>query len=225
MRLMVVEDEKNMAGLLKAGLEEEKHRVTLAFDGATALELAGIYEFDVIVLDVMLPGLDGIEVARRLRSKHNQTPILMLTARVACGDIVKGLDNGADDYLTKPFSFEELLARIRALGRREPHTCPIKLRVADLTLDPASQHVVRAGQEIQLTLTEYRLLEFLMRSAGRVKSRTNIVDAVWGFDEDVDDNTLDAFVSLLRRKVDRGFGGDLIHTVRGIGYSLYKQQT
>jgi DNA-binding response OmpR family regulator len=184
------------------------------------LELARVYEFDVIVLDLMLPKVDGFEVARRLRHSGNQTPILILTARDAVPDIVKGLDLGADDYLTKPFSFEEFLARLRTVARRGSAPRPTRLQVADLTLDPASRRAVRGGREIRLSPTEYRLLELLMRHPGRVVSRTAIVEAVWGLENDIEENTLDAFVRLLRGKVDKEFSPKLIQTVRGIGYCL-----
>jgi two-component system response regulator MprA len=220
MRVLIIEDEKGMAELLKKGLEEENHRVALAFDGLEGLELAKIYEFDAIVLDLMLPRVDGFEVARRLRRAGNQTPILILTARDAVPDIVKGLDLGADDYLTKPFSFEEFLARLRTVARRGSAPRPTCLQVADLTLDPASRQVIRGRQEIRLSPTEYRLLELLMRRAGRVVTRTAIVEAVWGLENDIEENTLDAFVRLLRGKVDKGFSPKLIQTVRGIGYCL-----
>lgn len=220
MRVLIVEDEKGMAELLKKGLEEENHSVTLAFDGREALEFGELYEFDVIVLDLMLPKIDGFEVARRLRRSKNETPILMLTARDAAPDIVKGLDLGADDYLTKPFSFEVFLARLRAIARRGSSPRPACLVVADLKLDPAARRVFRGSREIHLSPTEFRLLEFLMRRAGRVLSRNAIVEAVWGFDQDVEDNTLDAFVRLLRTKVDRDFKQKLIRTVRGVGYTL-----
>jgi len=220
MRVLIVEDERAMAELLKKGLEEENHRAALAFDGLRGLELARTYEFDAIVLDLMLPRVDGFEVARRLRSAGNQTPILILTARDSVPDIVKGLDLGADDYLTKPFSFEEFLARLRTVARRGSAPRPTCLRVADLTLDPASRQALRGRREIRLSPTEYRLLESLMRRAGRVVTRTAIVEAVWGLENDVEENTLDAFVRLLRGKVDKGFSPKLIQTVRGIGYCL-----
>jgi two-component system response regulator MprA len=220
MRVLIIEDEKGMAELLKKGLEEENHRVALAFDGMEGLELAKVYEFDAIVLDLMLPKVDGFEVARRLRHSGNQTPILILTARDAVPDIVKGLDLGADDYLTKPFSFEEFLARLRTVARRGSAPRPTRLQVADLTLDPAAHQAIRGRQEIRLSPTECRLLELLMRRVGRVVPRTTIVEAVWGLENDIEENTLDAFVRLLRGKVDKGFSQKLIHTVRGIGYSL-----
>ena len=220
MRILLVEDEKGMAALLRKGLEEENHSVTVAFDGHAALETADLYEFDAIVLDIMLPGIDGYEVARRLRRNKNHAAILMLTARDAVPDVVKGLDVGADDYLTKPFAFEEFLARLRSVARRGPIPRPTCLRVADLTLDPATQQVFRRNQEIHLSPTEFRLLEFFMRRAGRVASRNAIVEAVWGFDREVEENTLDAFIRLLRTKVDRGSKQKLIQTIRGIGYTL-----
>jgi len=220
MRVLIVEDERAMAELLKKGLEEENHRAALAFDGVQGLELARTYEFDAIVLDLMLPRVDGFEVARRLRSAGNQTPILILTARDSVPDVVKGLDLGADDYLTKPFSFEEFLARLRTVARRGSAPRPTCLRVADLTLDPASRQALRGRRVIRLSPTEYRLLELLMRRAGRVVTRTAIVEAVWGLENDVEENTLDAFVRLLRGKVDKGFSPKLIQTVRGIGYCL-----
>jgi DNA-binding response OmpR family regulator len=209
-----------MAGVLKKGLEAENHCVSLAFDGRVGLELAATVEFDVVVLDVMLPGLDGYEVARRLRRNQNQSPILMLTARDAVPDIVKGLDSGADDYLTKPFSFEEFLARLRSVTRRGPGPRPTALQVGDLVLDPATHRVHRGAQEIHLSPTEFRLLEFLMRRAERVVSRNAIVQAVWEFDNEVEENTLDVFIRLLRSKVDRDHSQRLIQTVRGIGYTI-----
>jgi DNA-binding response OmpR family regulator len=220
MRLLVVEDEPEMAELLKKGLEEENHRVVLATDGREALELARTYDFDAIVLDVMLPLLDGYAVTRRLRESGRQTPLLILTARDAAHDIAKGLDGGADDYLTKPFSFVELLARLRSITRRMTQESGGVLGIADLHVDPVSRQVVRGGKAIHLTATEFRLLEFLVRRAGRVVSRAAIAEAVWGFDEDIEPNTVEAFISLLRSKIDRNFRPKLLHTVRGFGYSI-----
>jgi DNA-binding response OmpR family regulator len=225
MRVLVVEDELKMAALLKQGLEEHDHCVTVVHDGQESLELASSHAFDIVVLDVMLPGLDGFEVARRLRKNHKQVPILMLTARDAVPDIARGLDVGADDYLTKPFAFAELLARIRALGRRPPTVLPPQLSVGDLVLDPGSRRVTRHDQEIRLTATEYRLLEFMMRRSGQVLPRGAIVEAVWGFNEDIEGNTLEAFVSSLRNKVDRDFSQKLIHTIRGVGYCVRENAT
>jgi DNA-binding response OmpR family regulator len=221
MRILVVEDDRAMAGLLQKGLQEEQHVVSVAHDGRDGLEMAGGYQFDVIVLDWMLPGMDGIEVAKRLRRDGHTTPILMLTARDAVPDIVKGLDAGTDDFLTKPFSFAEFLARLRALARRPKVLSHTKaLEVGDLRLDPGARRVFRGKQELHLTPTEYRLLEFLMRRPGGAASRRSIVEAVWGLDAEVEENTLDAFIRLLRSKVDAGESPRLIHTVRGFGYRL-----
>jgi DNA-binding response OmpR family regulator len=220
MHVLIVEDEKKMANALKKGLEAENHSVSLAFDGRSALEYASSLEFDVIVLDLMLPGIDGFEVARRLRRSQNQTPILMLTARDAVLDVVKGLDSGADDYLTKPFAFDIFLARLRSAARRGSAPRPSCLQIANLILDPATHQVLRGGEEIHLSLTEFRLLEFLMRRAGRVVSRRAILQSVWGCDNEVEDNTLDAFIRLLRNKVDDDHKQKLITTVRGAGYLI-----
>jgi DNA-binding response OmpR family regulator len=220
MHVLIVEDEKKMAELLKKGLEEENHSVSLAYDGRDALEMAQALEYDAIVLDLMLPGIDGFEVARRLRKSGDKTPILVLTARDTVPDVVKGLDIGADDYMTKPFSFEEFLARLRAISRRASAPRATLLQVGDLVLNPASHEVKRGGEEISLSRTEFRLLEFLMRRAGRVVPRNTIVNAVWDTNEDVEENTLDAFISLLRNKVDRDRKVKLIQTVRGTGYSI-----
>jgi len=210
-----------MAALLKKGLEEENQVVSAAFDGPSGLELAKSYEFDVIILDWMLPVIDGVEVMRRLRKAGNFTPILMLTARDAMPDIVTGLDSGADDYLTKPFSFTEFLARLRALARRPNTISHVKqLQVDDLVIDPATHQVFRGEREVQLTPTEYKLLEFLVRRTGRVASRQAIVEAVWGLESEVEENTLDAFVRLLRKKVDQQHKVKLIQTVRGFGYCV-----
>ena len=219
MRILIVEDEKKMAAVLKKGLEAENHRVTLAFDGRMGLEL-GSTDVDVIVLDLMLPLIDGFEVARRLRKNGNQTPILMLTARDAVPDIVKGLDLGADDYLTKPFSFEVFLARLRSVARRGSTPRPAALQVDDLVLNPASHIVTRGKREIHLSPTEFRLLELLMRRSGRVVSRNAIVETVWDLDHEVEENTLDTFIRLLRSKIDREHDRKLIQTVRGIGYTI-----
>jgi len=220
MRLLVVEDELEMAELLRKGLEEENHRVVLATDGREALELARTYDFDAIVLDVMLPVLDGYAVTRWLRKSERETPILMLTARDAVRDIAKGLDGGADDYLTKPFSFVELLARLRSITRRVTQESGSVLGIADLRLDPVARQVFRGAKPIRLTATEFRVLEFLIRRSGRVVSRAAIAEAVWGFDEDIEPNTVEAFISLLRSKIDRNFRPKLLHTIRGFGYSI-----
>lgn len=221
MKILVVEDEKRMAQVLLKALSEENHAVRLASDGSVALEQADAESFDLILLDVMLPGVNGVEVARRLRQKRQQVPILMLTARDTVPDVVKGLDAGADDYLTKPFSFAVLFARIRALERRSAEKPKLVLRVADLVLDVAERRAFRGPREVLLTPKEFRLLEFLMRNEGRVASRRAIVEFVWGQSaENVEENTLDAFVRLLRRKIDETADVKLIHTMRGFGYCL-----
>ncbi|MFN0106714.1 MAG: response regulator transcription factor [Bryobacteraceae bacterium] len=220
MRFLVVEDERRMAELIKRGLEEEGYVVTAAFDGPSGLAIARSGEFELIVLDIMMPGMDGFEVARRLRTNGDRTPILMLTARDATPDIVHGLDLGADDYLTKPFSFEVLLARVRALLRRGPAATSPQLSVGSLTLDPATREVFLGNDLLSLTRTEFNLLEFLMRRAGQVVPRATLIEAVWGFDRDIESNTLDAFIRLLRAKIEGAAGPRLIHTVRGVGYSL-----
>ena len=220
MHILIVEDEPQMAGLLTRGLEEESYQVSVARDGRAALEIAAVQAFDVILLDVMLPRMDGLEVARQLRGREEETPVLMLTARDALGDIVKGLDAGADDYLTKPFSFVELLARMRALVRRQQFRRKNVLEAHDLVLDLTSHRSFRAGEEIYLSLTEFRLMELLARNAGRIVSRHEILSNVWGPGRGVSENTLDAFVRLLRKKVDDGAELKFIQTHRGFGYSL-----
>ena len=220
MKILVVEDEKGMAQVLRRGLEEDNHSVSLAHDGQSALSLAEGTQFDLVLLDVMLPGIDGVQIARRFRELRKDLPILMLTARDSVPDIVQGLDSGADDYMTKPFSFAVLLARIRALERRYAEPRPHTIRVADLSIEMTQHRAFRGSREIHLTPTEFRLLEFLMRHEGRVATRQAILDAVWGPAENIEENTLDAFVRLLRRKVDENESVKLIHTVRGFGYSL-----
>jgi two-component system OmpR family response regulator len=209
-----------MARLLERGLTEEGHLVTLASNGNEALDLALTDSFDIVVLDVMLPGLDGIAVARRLRERENEIPILMLTARDAANDVVLGLNVGADDYLIKPFSFDVLLARLRALARRGPALQPAISRVGDLTVDFSRREVTRGDRSISLTRKEFSILELLMRNAGRVVLRESFIERIWGNDSDIESNTLDAFVRLLRAKVE--FPGEikLIHTVRGVGYRI-----
>ena len=220
MKLLVVEDEVRMVELLRKGLSEEGHTVVCARDGSEGLDLARNYEFDVIILDVMMPKLNGYQVAQRLRSEHIATPLLMLTAKDSVPDLVRGLDSGADDYLTKPFAFEELLARLRAVKRRAPVPQQTKLQVGNLVVDPATREVSRAGTDILLTRTEYNLLERLMYRPGKVVSRRSLIEAVWGFDREIEENTLDAFVRLLRTKIDTQGQTKLIHTVRGVGYMI-----
>jgi two-component system response regulator MprA len=220
MRILVVEDDARMAELLRRGLTQDRHFVEVAGDGPTGLEKARSQPFDTIVLDVMLPGLDGLGVARRLRSGGIQTPILMLTARDSVPDIVRGLDIGADDYLTKPFSFEVLRARLRVMARRTGAESAQILQVADLIIAPGTRQVRRAGRLILLTPTEYVLLEFLMQRAGRVVSRYALIEAAWGGEQEVSNNTLDVFIFQLRTKLEAGGAARLLQTVRGFGYVL-----
>lgn len=212
-----------MLELLRRGLTEEGHTVVCASDGADGWELARAYEFDAVVLDVMLPKMNGFDLARKLRQERIATPVLMLTAKDSVPDVVRGLDAGADDYLTKPFSFNELLARLRAVQRRSTSRPENRLRVGDLILDPGSREVSRAGVPISLTRTEYSLLERLMYRSGKVVPRNALIESVWGFDREIEENTLDAFVRLLRHKVDREGLPKLIHTVRGVGYMIREE--
>jgi DNA-binding response OmpR family regulator len=220
MHILVVEDDERMVDVLVHGLSEESHSVERASDVASALRLTSDTTFDLILLDVMLPGETGLEIARQLRIRGNPVPLLMLTARDALPDIVRGLDAGADDYLTKPFSFVELLARIRALHRRTAARPKNVLEFQDLVLDVNSYRAFRGGQEIYLSVTEFRLLELLVRNPGRVLSRSAILDALWGNRRDVAENTVEAFIRLLRKKIEDGAAEKLILTHRGFGYSV-----
>ena len=223
MRILIVEDERQMAALLHRGLTEEGHAVQVAHTGLDGLVSAESGDFDAIVLDVMLPGLDGCSVARRLRLGRNRTPILMLTARDTNADVVAGLDAGADDYLVKPFSFDVLLARLRAVARRGPTERGVVMTVGDLRLDTGAHEVWRGADRIDLTRTEFSLLEFLMRRQGFVVTRNALIEGVWGHDREIEDNTLDAFVRLLRQKVDTGRQLRLIQTVHGVGYAVREE--
>lgn len=192
----------------------------LASTGTEGLEIACGHQFESIIVDAMLPGMDGFTVARSLRNSRISTPIIMLTARDATGDIVRGLDSGVDDYLTKPFAFEELFARLRALGRRRRTSASLLYRLEDLELDPLTHFASRSGRPINLTRTEFLLLEFMMRNPHSVLRRDAIINAVWGYEHTVENNTLDAFIKQLRSKIDDSFEKKLIHTVRGFGYRL-----
>jgi len=224
MRILVVEDDAGMAELLRRGLAGEGHTVEIAPDGIKGLEKAGMTLFDAIILDVMLPGVDGIHVARRLRASDVNVPILMLTARDSASDIVRGLDVGADDYLTKPFSFEVLAARLRVIARRKATSSESLLKVGDLTLNTETHEVHRGKKIVVLTRTEFVLLELLLHRAGRVVSRADLTDAVWGIDRDVESNTLDVFIFQLRSKLEAGGASRLIQTVRGFGYTVREQE-
>ena len=220
MRVLIVEDERQMAEQLRKGLEREGYSVLVANDGEHGLDLARTVDHDLVILDWMLPKLDGVQVARRLRHAGIDTRILMLTARDAPPDVVEGLDCGADDYLIKPFAFEVLLARLRALARRTATTQLPVLRVLDLTVDAAAHHVSRGMEAVKLSSTEFNLLRFLMYRAGQIVPRRTLIEAVWGYESTIESNTLDAFIHLLRSKVDAPPYRKLIHTVRGIGYCL-----
>lgn len=215
-----MEDEPEIAELIRQTLAEEGHCVTLAGDGGQVTSIAQSFHFDLIVLDLMLPGKDGFEIARELRAASVKTPILVLTARDSSADIVKALDAGADDYLTKPFSLDVFLARVRAVSRRGDIPQSVRLQAGDLTLDTATREVVRGGKQIALTPREYNLLALLMRNQGRVLSRSSIVEAVWGFDSEIEENTLAVFIRLLRAKIESPGSPQLIRTVRGVGYTL-----
>ena len=223
MRLLVIEDDRRIANLLRQGLEEEGYHVVLAGDGQAGLDIAQADSFDAIVLDLMLPRLHGYEVARRLRQSGNRTPILMLTARDSNQDIIQGLDLGADDYITKPFSLDVLLARVRAVSRRGPIPTPAIYRVADLEVNPAGHAASRAGRAIALTPKEFTLLQLLARSSPRVVTRQAILEDVWGYNSEISPNNLEAFVSALRAKIDGAGASKLIHTVRGVGYCLKEE--
>ncbi len=221
MYILVVEDERRLAQVMRKVLEEEANTVDVAYDGEEGLAMAMEGSHDVIILDILLPGIDGIEVCRTLRASRVDTPVLLLTALDAVPDRVRGLDAGADDYLPKPFAFQELLARLRALSRRRVQARePDRLQSADLVLDLRRRRAERAGKTIELSPKEFSLLEFLIRNEGRVVSRSQILDHVWGYEYSPDSNLVDVYVTYLRRKVDRAHDHKLIRTVRGVGYAL-----
>ena len=222
MRILVVEDELKMAGLLHRGLSEDGHVVDVARTGDDAVWMGQVVEYDAIVLDLMLPGIDGVGVCRRWRESGVWSPVLMLTARDAVEDRVAGLDAGADDYLAKPFSFAELLARLRALARRGGTERPVELKVGDLRLDPATRQVWRGETEIELSGKEFALLETFMRRSGDVLSRVQLLEHAWDYAYESRSNVVDVYVRYLREKVDRPFGRSSIETVRGVGYRLRK---
>jgi two-component system copper resistance phosphate regulon response regulator CusR len=219
MRVLVIEDDRRMAALLEQSLVEEGFRVTVCCDGNDGFAAALLPDFDVIVLDLMLPGMDGFQITQSLRQRGHQTPILILSARDAPGDVVRGLDLGADDYVSKPFPLDVLLARVRSTARRGPTVQPVALRAGPLEMNTSSRTVQLAGRRLTLTRTEYSILEMLLRRRNRVVTRTSIIASVWGEGNDVESNTLDAFMKLLRAKVEDP-DRRLIHTVRGIGYIL-----
>lgn len=221
MRILIIEDEHKIAQSIKKGLEQESYAIDLAFDAESGLDLALSGDFDLIILDRLLPGMDGIEICKKVREAKVHTPILMLTAKGQTADRVEGLDAGADDYLIKPFAFEELLARIRALRRRPADTTPTVLQVDDLSLDTNSFMVKRGSTEIRLSSKEYALLEYLMRHPGTIVTKDQIINHVWSYEEDVLPNTVEVYIGYLRNKIDRPFKDNpLIKTIRGFGYKL-----
>lgn len=220
MKVLVVEDEVKVANFIKKGLEEEYYSVDVAHDGREGLRLGLTSDYDLLILDIMLPFKDGITVMKELRSEGTITPILLLTARDSIDSKVAGLDSGADDYLTKPFSFEELLARTRALLRRNSMIKSIKLTAADLVLDTQSHDVIRRGVDIKLTAKEYSVLEFLLRNKNKVISRTILTEHVYDVSFDLNTNVIDVFINKLRNKIDKGFDRELLHTIRGVGYMI-----
>jgi two-component system, OmpR family, response regulator len=220
MRILVVEDENRIAQAIQEGLEQESYAVDVCYDGAAGYAAASADDYDVILLDVMMPEMNGYEVCEALRADGNHTPILMLTAKDQNQDVVRGLNTGADDYLAKPFAFEVLLARIRALLRRPQEAITEVLQVGDLTLNTTSHEVCRAATAIQLSTKEYALLEYFMRNPNRVLSKDAIIAHVWNFDADILPNTVEVFIGYLRAKIDKPFTGDMLKTVRGFGYKL-----
>jgi len=221
MRLLVVEDEHRVAQAIKEGLEQESYAVDVEYNGEDGLNAATSDEYDLIILDVMLPVMNGLDVCRRLREAGSNTPILMLTAKDRDRDVVSGLDKGADDYLAKPFAFEVLLARVRALLRRPHDTIDSILRIGDLSLNLTTKRVTRNGQDIKLTAKEFAILEYMMRNPGRILSKHNIMTHVWDFDADILPNNVEVFMTYLRAKVDKPFSGqNLLQTVRGFGYRI-----
>jgi heavy metal response regulator len=220
MRILVVEDEKKVASFIKKGLEEEGYAVDVASDGAEGLAQALECVHDLIILDIRLPTMDGLRVLQALRQEKVATPVLLLTVRATIEDKVLGLDTGADDYLTKPFAFQELVARVRALLRRRPEVAPAVLQVGDLILDPARRTVARGGAKITLTPREFTLLDYFMRNPGRVLTRTMIAEHVWDYSFDTSTNVIDVYVNYLRKKIDADREPKLLHTVRGVGYVL-----
>jgi two-component system OmpR family response regulator len=222
-RILVVEDEVKMAALIRRGLQEEGMAVDVTGTGEDAIPRAAATEYDAIVLDVMLPGMDGFDTCRKLREQSIWSPVLMLTARDSVEDRVAGLDGGADDYLTKPFSFAELLARLRALARRGPVERPVTIEVGDLRMDPATRQVWRGEQEVALSAKEFTLLEVFMRRPGEVLSRFQLLEHAWDYEYENRSNVVDVYVRYLRQKIDRPFGRESIETVRGAGYRMRQE--
>jgi DNA-binding response OmpR family regulator len=220
LKILIIEDEKRLAGIVRQGLEENAFAVDTSYDGEEGLYMAETYPYDAILLDVTLPGKNGLAILRELRSKEIDVPVIMITARGELGDKIKGLNTGADDYIAKPFDFAELLARLKSVMRRAQGNPSPLITIDDLTIDRNSRTVKRAGREVRLTATEYGLLEYLAVNSGRVISRTELAEHVYAMDSDPDSNVIDVYISYLRKKLDSGFERHLIHTMRGAGYVL-----
>jgi len=220
MKILIVEDEHLIANAIKKGLEQEHYTVDLAFDGETGFDLASSGDYDLILLDLMLPKMDGLEVCRQLREQQIQTPILMLTAKSQIEDKIKGFNSGADDYLTKPFAFEELLARVRALVRRPQKSASEIITVGDLSLNLSTYEVIRQGKNITLSSKEYSLLECLMRHANKILNKDQLIQHVWSYESDILPNTVEVYIRNLRQKIDEPFKTKLIKTIRGFGYKI-----
>lgn len=222
MKILLVEDEHKIANSIKQGLEQERFVVDVAYDGTTGYDLASEEEYDLIILDRLLPGIDGTTICQNLRKKGNHTPILMLTAKSQLNDKLEGFESGVDDYLTKPFAFEELLVRIRALTRRPKQFTNSKLTIGTLTLDTVSYEVYRSGEQINLSAKEFSLLEYLMRNPNKIVNKDQIIQHVWNYDANILPNTVEVFIGYLRNKIDKKFAKEkpLIHTVRGFGYKM-----
>ncbi len=225
MKILLVEDEPNVVSLIKRGLAESGYEISVALDGWSGLQMTTTHDFDLIILDIMLPGVNGLEICRSIRRQNEQVPIMMLTALGTTENIVTGLDSGADDYLVKPFKLAELNARVRSLTKRIKHLAPDShlLRIADLELDTVSKTARRAGKQLNLTATEYRLLEFLLKNQRRVLSRIEILEHVWDIDFNLGTNVVDVYVNYLRKKIDKNFSPKLLHTVVGMGYVMREQ--
>jgi len=224
LKILIVEDEKKVSDFVRKGLQEEGYVVDAVYNGEDGLRMAADDVYDLVILDIYLPRLDGLTVLKRLREKKIATAVLLLTVRATIEDKVLGLNSGADDYLTKPFAFQELLARVRALLRRRVEVNSAEVRVADLVLDPLRRSVTRGNRKIDLTAKEFSLLEFMMRNPERVLTRTAIINHVWNYDFDSETNVVDVYVNYLRKKVDAGEGPKLIHTIRGVGYVLKAEE-
>ena len=223
MKILIIEDEKGLARLIKKGLEENYFAVDMSFDGVEGLHMAETWPYDAILLDIMLPGIDGFEILQSLRARENDVPVLVITARGEIEERIKGLNFGADDYIPKPFDLSELIARLRSVIRRSKGKSSPLLSIYDLAIDLNARTVTRAGQSITLSAREFTLLEYLALNSGRVVSRTELIDHIYGSDTEWDSNVIDVYINYLRNKIDKGFGRALIHTMRGVGYILKEE--